>query len=456
MDILAHQVNSCTGNKQWYVCTAGNFRGCCSSDPCTTGICPDDDDSTFTETTSTSSAIPSRSSSIPKTSTTITNSSTSTEETTSIDGATSTASSSSATATPVPTPTKSSPNGAIIGGVVGGVVALIVLALLLFFCWRRKRREKNNLHRSLSSRSLHIDAVGSPRTADASPTEREPLRLNDSSTGLPNMAHSTTGSNTNVNISEPSSITTSTLNLTGISTTSSLSTTNPAAGVETSTTRDLPRLPPVVIPSSEHLASAPSSTGIRSPQELPDTGFYRQRAELASHNQSELINIPYRERRRKGQQRHRTNKPTSRSWESSPASPTSSIASPSGRSPRLMDRKTARRVVTRDGIVLNANLDLETDSPVGESAVTEKENKRRSGDHVMSFMTYGENSDRTRMGSSSDLASGRYYVMAGVAEENQGPENEVLPAYDVGEGDGSVDRDAKSPLGTLGEGVRTD
>ena len=33
---------TCTGSKQWYVCTTGNFRGCCSSDPCTAGLCPDD------------------------------------------------------------------------------------------------------------------------------------------------------------------------------------------------------------------------------------------------------------------------------------------------------------------------------------------------------------------------------------------------------------------------------
>ena len=34
---------TCTdSSKQWYVCTTGNFRGCCSSDPCTAGVCPDD------------------------------------------------------------------------------------------------------------------------------------------------------------------------------------------------------------------------------------------------------------------------------------------------------------------------------------------------------------------------------------------------------------------------------
>ena len=40
--VLARQSNTCTGKKQWYVCTKGNFQGCCSTDPCTSGVCPDD------------------------------------------------------------------------------------------------------------------------------------------------------------------------------------------------------------------------------------------------------------------------------------------------------------------------------------------------------------------------------------------------------------------------------
>src|SRR3954467_6548282 len=42
-NLLPRAANTCTESKQWYVCTAGNFRGCCSSDPCTSGICPDYD-----------------------------------------------------------------------------------------------------------------------------------------------------------------------------------------------------------------------------------------------------------------------------------------------------------------------------------------------------------------------------------------------------------------------------
>lgn len=40
--VLARQSNTCTGKKQWYVCTKRNFQGCCTTDPCTSGVCPDD------------------------------------------------------------------------------------------------------------------------------------------------------------------------------------------------------------------------------------------------------------------------------------------------------------------------------------------------------------------------------------------------------------------------------
>lgn len=37
---------SCPSGKQYYVCAKGDFQGCCTVDPCTSGVCPDggDDD----------------------------------------------------------------------------------------------------------------------------------------------------------------------------------------------------------------------------------------------------------------------------------------------------------------------------------------------------------------------------------------------------------------------------
>lgn len=131
--------------------------------------------------------------------------------------------------------------------------------------------------------------------------------------------------------------------------------------------------------------------------ELPDTGFYRQRAELASHSQSELINVPHNQRSHPSSRlqsclRH---KPGSRSWDPISSSDTSSPRSPdSDKLLELTSRKTARRVITADGVVLGANLDRHS---VPVVLAPEPEEKGRlnelDSDHVMSFMNY----DRVRV-----------------------------------------------------------
>lgn len=117
--------------------------------------------------------------------------------------------------------------------------------------------------------------------------------------------------------------------------------------------------------------------------------------------------------------------------------------------PRLMDRKTARRVVTRDGVVLNANLETGADSPGAEMEPKRMDDNPSSEDHVMSFMTYGGGVEMmTRKKTENDSSQGRN-LMATVSEERMSLENDILPPYDAGDGSVSVDGDTKSPSGTM-------
>lgn len=118
-----------------------------------------------------------------------------------------------------------------------------------------------------------------------------------------------------------------------------------------------------------------------------------------------------------------------------------------------MDRKTARRFVTQDGVVLNANLETGGGSPGTESIAKGKESERGSDDHVMSFMTYGAGA-KTRTRKTQDDSAAGQTLMTTVSEESVSPKNEVLPPYDAGDGTVLVDRNTKSPSGTLGIGVQ--
>ena len=128
--------------------------------------------------------------------------------------------------------------------------------------------------------------------------------------------------------------------------------------------------------------------------ELSDTGFYRQRAELPAHPSRELINVPTERRRRKSPLAQ-----SGSSWASSPSSSSSNGGSPRSAvdkngSSMLTTGQTARRVVTRDGVVMGANLDRYStvrDPERGEmEMVMGKQGDGDAGrDHVMSFMTFG-------------------------------------------------------------------
>lgn len=172
---------TCTGDKLWYVCTAGDYKGCCSSNPCTSGVCPDDD-TTTSSTTKTTTTF--QSSSTPSNDST----STSSEEgtTTATAEATSSLSSmgssspstiasatSTSTSTAAPESSSSSNHSAIIGGVIGGTVAFLIIAVILFFFWKRRQRMKNTEpliidHGQLPS-SWHMGRTGKYGNGEHSP-----------------------------------------------------------------------------------------------------------------------------------------------------------------------------------------------------------------------------------------------------------------------------------------------
>lgn len=204
--------------------------------------------------------------------------------------------------------------------------------------------------------------------------------------------------------------------------------------------------------------------------ELSDTGFYRQRAELAAHSQRELINIPPERRRR-----NKGSLNPGHSWESSPSS--SSGGNSGDSSPRsavdkngsstLMSRATARRVITRDGVVLVANLDRYSTVRDPERGGKEKRSVGDPGqEHVMSFMTFGGSTHEIgqRSGSSPGRVNGsvsdggesgsatRLKPETEIVLEMVGasPVGEALPAYEAGGVSLKGDDNDKSPAGTMG------
>ncbi|KAJ5738401.1 hypothetical protein N7493_001556 [Penicillium malachiteum] len=165
---LAPRVDeTCTGDKEWYSCSVGDYKGCCSSNPCTTGSCPDDDAATAsTETKATKTSTKTTKTEATKTAsdtttTTSTSSSLSTFHTTTSsvsststsvvqithlhESTTVTAATSTSTSTNKSTQTSNSSNhGAIIGGIIGSIAGLLVIILVIFCIRRRKRSSKDS------------------------------------------------------------------------------------------------------------------------------------------------------------------------------------------------------------------------------------------------------------------------------------------------------------------------
>lgn len=139
---LVRQANTCTGGTQFYRCSKGPFLGCCSVDPCDTGVCPDDNNSSTSTTTgaATTKSAASETASQTVSRTTL---QTSPAATTTGVGATiiphNSTAVSSATDTSSP---DSSSKGALVGGVVGGILGgLLLIGLIIgLIYWRRKKK----------------------------------------------------------------------------------------------------------------------------------------------------------------------------------------------------------------------------------------------------------------------------------------------------------------------------
>ncbi|TQB74011.1 hypothetical protein MPDQ_005210 [Monascus purpureus] len=309
--LLPRQANLCTNQKLWYVCTAGNFHGCCSTDPCTTGVCPDDDrdgESSTVTTPTVAATLPASSSSTSSTTISSSTSSTNATISSSLSSAASvkssessnmatsittdtvkTASTSSSQINSVITVTASmdigpSPSsaassserdsgstGGLIGGAVGSILgALMVMGLIVLLCRRRRKQlrrgriphDNNSWKKIASAENSPISPLAGPRELNMDP--HTPLATLASITNTPRSATELLSRTRGVFDHR--------------------TTTN--ATVFDNSTAHVPELPATF---AGHSGTTP---------ELPDTGFYRPRAELATHSQSELINVPFNQRSR--------------------------------------------------------------------------------------------------------------------------------------------------------------
>ncbi|PWY68235.1 hypothetical protein BO83DRAFT_439136 [Aspergillus eucalypticola CBS 122712] len=310
--LAVRQNGSCPANAQWYVCAAGGFKGCCSVDPCTTGVCPDESGSSgtsggsgssssllvdaasttkdepvslttlvqqpATSTISTSSALSSTPTSSSETSTEAPSSVRSTS-TASKTSSTTMATTTSSTSTRHPTttlasttstaPTQSTiqaslatsqvsdtwhPTAPLIGGTVAGAVGLVLLVILLVFCVQRARKRRHQTFTLLRWRSIHNSKPESPNGTSPRPPPTARTRRRNSTSPLPKYTHHT---HTHKHKHKHSHSHT-------------------------------PSLPSFTF--SESTPSYPYKKNRAA--ELSDTGFYRPRAELPAQSSRELINIP--------------------------------------------------------------------------------------------------------------------------------------------------------------------
>ncbi|GIJ87419.1 hypothetical protein Asppvi_006325 [Aspergillus pseudoviridinutans] len=392
---LARQANTCTGSKQWYVCSKGNFHGCCSVDPCNTGVCPDQDGQTtlsIATTATTSKAASTTTASSPTTAITTAPSTSSQGD---IPGIipTRTVTQAVAPATGTDTAGASSghDHGALIGGVVGGVLALILLSGLFFLLYRsRKKRGKrfvllrwrvprgdNHENASTVASSRGLGAGNEGRLLDA-PASNCNTRANPVvNQALP------------VPASEPTSTTSKTISQASTHANASTSKTSaPAETTHHSSMSSVPLASSTTNHPSPDLNLNISTSTSTSPQppapdradttpELSDTGFYRQRAELAAYSQSELINIP----------------PERRQLQIPPAQHTNP-------DPDQPPQPQLPSIITPDGVILDANFDYRVprDDPYPGSG-------ERLG-HVLSFMHFEEEGRREEWRKSFESGTG--------------------------------------------------
>ncbi|ODM15158.1 hypothetical protein SI65_09397 [Aspergillus cristatus] len=273
-------------------------------------------------------------------------------------------------------------NKALIGGVVGGILALVIILAVIFvlFCGRKKKKRRFTLlawhgpqhgHDREKGAVIAAAGIGSGESSQAGPASSNPIQPTPISTTLPTTTRTSTSSPT-FNANTPNSAT-------RLLRTPTLPSPAPSFTFPSSEQRHRHPLSPIPsIPSNSSLHSTLSSkhdmalgiepdlgihpalrgtntetqtertietgtaTNPETTPELGDTGFYRQRAELATYSQSELINIP-------PERRHPH-------FTASSPSPTS-LPNSNSNSPTQTTRTSRSRtkIITPDGVLLSAN-----------------------------------------------------------------------------------------------------
>ncbi|KAL4897607.1 hypothetical protein BDV59DRAFT_47003 [Aspergillus ambiguus] len=410
---------SCPAGKQWYVCSAGNYHGCCAVDPCTTGVCPDENG---VLSMSSSTATPTMSSTSTRTKAETTQSFSSTSTSSITASAPPTEAVSSAPSTVVSSAKAAhKKNEMVVGGVVGGVVGfLVLLGMALFLLWysrrkrhgrevsahpivslsglrpKRERRKRPGLVTDrpsmeyssddciTTSYSSHAESnarntKGPFRPSPARTPPTKPPTKPSPTRASPTTRVSPAGPATRLPLSRqpptdppstgrsPTSTTIHTARSIVTTNTTNSSSTTPTISSLTSSNVSLPigrTGSGLTTRSHRQLPAVRQRPTLRTPPELPDTGFYRQRAELPSSSSRELIN-KFNPRRQ-----------LCKSVEFENGS--LHDAADAGGQPR------AGPVVTADGAVLTAN--FERMSCPDEVLSTSSDSV--SSAHVMSFMQY--------------------------------------------------------------------
>ncbi|GIK01231.1 hypothetical protein Aspvir_005263 [Aspergillus viridinutans] len=389
---LVRQANTCTGSKQWYVCSKGNFRGCCSVDPCNTGVCPDQESQTTSSTATTSTTSRAASTTTTTSPTAAITTAPSTSSLGDIPGIIPTRTVTQAVAPATDTDTADASHGsdhaALIGGVVGGVLALILLSGLLFLVcrsrkkhgkrfvllrWRVPRGESHEKGSTVAS-SRGLGSGNEGRLLDVPNSNTPTNAIINQALTLP---ASEPASATSITISQPSTYAnTNTSKISAPAETthhSSVSSLPPASSTTNHPSADLN----LNLSTSTSTSTSPGPAPDRADTtpELSDTGFYRQRAELAAYSHRELINIPP-ERRQVLPVQHAN----------------SEIDQPA--QPQLPS------IITPDGVILGANFDYRVpgDDPYPGSG--------EEIGHVLSFMHFEEGGRREEWRKSFESGTG--------------------------------------------------
>ncbi|PTU21428.1 hypothetical protein P175DRAFT_0185972 [Aspergillus ochraceoroseus IBT 24754] len=182
--LAVRQSTTCPANRLWYVRTKGPFRGCCSVDPCTSGICPEEGSTLVSATTYAGTGRTTVTTTVKTATATIT---TRTQTTGSFSTSTRTSTVSGAPTSsgraqmhslppsvPLPVPQQQiqqriqqgmsrTPTLPFIGGgIVGGVLAALIIAglVVVYMISRSKKKQEKTVHPASLAKSPRKSAGG--------------------------------------------------------------------------------------------------------------------------------------------------------------------------------------------------------------------------------------------------------------------------------------------------------